>query len=146
MTQVDVYDQTGADSPAQVTSCSCLGGAAWHYNDNAQVPSAQRTGDQYPRLRPGRSHYRPGTGPRYRDLYTCMRGMNGDNNGSGGTKTVTTTDPNNDPAVTDHNYLAGQVLEADTCTAASRSAAQAQSMRSCSRRTRRPRRSVIRSW
>ena len=114
---VDVSDQTGADSIDQHTAYTYLGGAAWHYNDNPLVPSAQRTWDQYR----GFAQVEVTTGdspdPVTETMYTYMRGMDGDNNGSGGTKAVTVTDPNGDPAVTDSNWLSGEILETDTYTA-----------------------------
>ena len=47
VTQVDVADETGAGSPAQVTSYSYLGGAAWHHDDSPLTQSSQRTWDQF---------------------------------------------------------------------------------------------------
>ena len=42
-----------------------------------------------------------------------MRGMDGDNNGSGGTRSVSVTDSLGD-SYTDSNFLDGQVLETQT--------------------------------
>ena len=47
VTQVGESDQTGASSPAQVTSYQYLGGAAWHQDDSPLVSNAHRTWDQF---------------------------------------------------------------------------------------------------
>jgi RHS repeat-associated protein len=112
VSDVAVSDQTGAASPAQVTSYSYLGGAAWHQDESTTIPSAYRTWDEYR----GYASVETATGtapdPVTETMTYYMRGMNGDANGSGGTKSVT-IDGN-----PDNNYLAGQVLETDTYTQA----------------------------
>jgi RHS repeat-associated protein len=111
-------------SPAQVTSYAYLGGAAWHQNMSPAVQSKYRTWDQYR----GFGQVKVTTGaapdPVTETLYTYMQGMDGDANSDGTTKSVTVADPNNDTAVTDSNWLAGQVLETDTYTASGGSVAK----------------------
>jgi RHS repeat-associated protein len=112
--QVTVSDQTGTGSPAQVTNYAYLGNAAWHYDNNPLVKAANRTWDQYR----GYQQVQTTTGvtpdPVTQVIQTYMQGMDGDNNGTGGTRSVTVHDPAGDPGVTDSNWLSGQAIETDT--------------------------------
>jgi RHS repeat-associated protein len=117
VTQVDDADETGSGSPAQVTSYTYLGGAAWHHDDSPLTDSAQRTWDQFR----GYARVETTTGvapdPVTESVSTYMRGMDGDASGSGGTTAASVTDSLGD-SVTDSNWLAGQILETDSYTAA----------------------------
>jgi RHS repeat-associated protein len=119
VSQVDTSDQTtlAAPSPDQVTSYSYLDGAAWHHNDSPLVTSANRTWDQYRGF--GQVQVETGAAPDpvTKVLYTYFQGMDGDNNGSGGTKSVQVQDSLNESYI-DRNWLAGRVLETDTYTQA----------------------------
>lgn len=119
VSQIAVSDQTGAGSPAQVTSYAYLGKAAWHYDDNPLVPSSKRTWDQFRGYQQIETTTGQAPDPVTETIQTYMQGMDGDNNGTGGTRSVTVQDPAGDPTVTDSDWLAGQVIEADTYSAAS---------------------------
>ena len=90
VSQVSVSDQTGAGSPAQVTSYSYQQGAAWHHDDNPLVPASNRTWDQYRGY--GQVQTTTGAAPDSvtKTVRTYMQGMDGDNNGTGGTRSVST--------------------------------------------------------
>ena len=117
VSRVDVADETGAGSPVQVTNYSYLGGAAWHYDDSPLTESSQRTWDQFR----GYAQVETSTGaapdPVTESIATYLRGMDGDDNGAGGTTSASVTDSLGD-SVTDSNWLSGLILETDTYTAA----------------------------
>jgi RHS repeat-associated protein len=127
VSQVDTSDQSGLSTPSpdQVTSYAYLGGAAWHYDDSPLVTSSNRTWDQYR----GYDQVQVTTGatpdPVTQVIYTYLRGMDGDNNGTGGQRSVTVPDNLSPPeSYTDSNWLAGQVLETDTYAQAGSSTVQ----------------------
>jgi RHS repeat-associated protein len=119
VSEVDTSDQTQTPepSPDQVTSYSYSGGAAWHYNDSPVIRSSNRTWDQYRGF--GQVIVNTGVAPDpvTKTGYIYFQGMDGDNNGSGGTKSASVQDTNSDSYV-DRNWLAGSVLETDTYTQA----------------------------
>ena len=121
VSQVVTSDQTQAQtyepSPDQVTNYSYQGGAAWHYNDSPVIRSSNRSWDQYRGF--GQVIVTTGTSPDpvTKTGYIYFQGMDGDNNGSGGTKSVSVQDTITDSYV-DRNWLAGTVLETDTYTQA----------------------------
>ncbi len=110
VSEVTQTDQTGSGSPALEWRYSYMGGAAWHFDDNPMVKASDRTWDQFR----GFAQVKTLTGapgdPVGEDIVTYLQGMDGDNNGVGGTRTVTVQ------GVTDSNWLAGQVIEDDTHT------------------------------
>jgi RHS repeat-associated protein len=117
VTQVDVADETGASSPTQVTNYSYLGGAAWHYDDSPLTEGSQRTWDQFRGYAQVETTAGAAPDPVTESITTYMRGMDGDDNGSGGTTSVSVADSLGD-SVTDSNWLAGQILETDSYTGA----------------------------
>ncbi len=116
ISQVSVSDGTGSGSPAKVTNYSYLGGAAWHYDDASGVPASTRTWDQFRGFKGVQTDTGASPDPVTKTVTTYMRGMNGDTNDSGGfTSGVTVSDDvTGDTAVTDSDWLSGQVLEAET--------------------------------
>jgi RHS repeat-associated protein len=116
--QVNVSDQTVAASPAQVTNYAYLGNAAWHYDNNPLVKASNRTWDQYRGYQQVQTTTGVAPDPVTQVIQTYMQGMDGDNNGTGGTRSVQVHDPAGDPGVTDSNWLSGQVIETDTYTQA----------------------------
>ena len=114
-------DGTGVGSPGQVTNYAYLGGAAWHQDENAGVPSAWRTWDVFRGYLKVETTTGVAPDPQTETMTWYMRGMYGDANGSGGTTTTQVTDSVND-SYNDYDYLAGQVLETDTYTQAGGSA------------------------
>jgi RHS repeat-associated protein len=122
VTGVVTADLTGTQVPDQVVAYSYLGGAAWHYNESPVISSQYRTWDQFR----GYAQVETTTGtapdPVTETLDTYMRGMNGDPQADGSTTSQTVSYPGLGPnsegaAVTDSDWLAGQVLESDTYTA-----------------------------
>lgn len=121
VTGVVTSDLTGTTMPDQVVSYSYLGGAAWHQNESPVLSSQYRTWDQFR----GYAQVETTTGtapdPVTESIDTYMRGMNGDPNSSGGTNSASVSYPPAGPdagnaAVTDSDWLAGQLLESDTYT------------------------------
>ncbi|HEY1620975.1 MAG TPA: RHS repeat-associated core domain-containing protein [Streptosporangiaceae bacterium] len=117
VTQVAESDETGAGSPQQVTNYSYLGGAAWHQDESPLTPSSYRTWDQYRGYAQVETTSGAAPDPVTQTLTTYLRGMDGDATASGGTTPVSVKDSPGD-SVTDSDWLAGQVLETDTYTAA----------------------------
>jgi RHS repeat-associated protein len=122
VTGVVTADLTGTQVPNQVVSYSYLGGAAWHQNESPVISSQYRTWDQFR----GYAQVETTTGtapdPVTETVSTYLRGMDGDPNSSGGTTSASVSYPGDGPdagdaAVTDSDWLAGQVLESDTYTA-----------------------------
>ena len=110
-------DNTGIDSPAQVTSYQYLGGAAWHQDDSPVTDNTYRTWDQFRGYAQVVTETGASPDPVTETMTTYMRGMNGDATASGGTTSVSVTDSLGD-SITDDNWLAGDVLETDTHTEA----------------------------
>lgn len=108
VSQVAESDQTGAASPAQVTSYSYLGNPAWHHDDDPLVPSSNRTWDNFRGYQQIQTTTGGAPDPVTQVIQTYMQGMDGDNNGTGGTRSVTVD------GVTDSDWLARQVIETDT--------------------------------
>ena len=129
VSQVSVSDLTGADSPTQITSYSYLGGAAWHQDDDPVLTSAQRTWDVYRGFAQVETTTGTAPDPVTETVDTYMQGMDGDGNSSGGTTTATESYASNGPDagqdMTDYDWLAGQVLEADTYSGSGGSVEQA---------------------
>lgn len=122
VSQVTVTDTTSAGSPSQTTTYSYLGGAAWHQNDAPTTTSAYRTWDQYRGFAQVKTTTGVAPDPITQTVDTYLRGMDGDGNSSGGTTAASVAYPSagpdaGDAAVPDSDWLAGQVLEADTYSA-----------------------------
>jgi RHS repeat-associated protein len=115
--QVDTADNTGIDSPVQVTTYQYLGGAAWHQDDSPVTDNTYRTWDQFRGYAQVVTETGASPDPVTETETTYMRGMNGDATASGGTKSVSVTDSLGD-SIPDDNWLAGDVLETDTFTQA----------------------------
>ncbi len=115
--EIDTSDNTGIDSPTQVTSYQYLGGTAWHQDDSPATDNTYRTWDQFRGYAQVVTETGSSPDPVTETVTTYMRGMNGDATSSGGTKSVAVTDSLGD-SVTDDNWLAGDVLETDTYTQA----------------------------
>lgn len=113
--QVTVADETGINSPVQVSTYSYLGGAAWHQDTSPVTDPATRTWDQFRGYAQVLTTTGTAPAPVTQTVTTYMRGMNGDATASGGTKSVSVKDSLGD-SITDDNWLAGQVLETDTYT------------------------------
>src|SRR6185437_1590980 len=114
VSQVESSDKTGAGSVPHVTDYTYPpSGVAWHYDQNLTEPSKNRTWDEYRGFLNVESTTGQAPDPITETMTYYMRGMDGDNNGSGGTKSYTVTDSLGD-SYTDSNFLDGQVLETDT--------------------------------
>jgi YD repeat-containing protein len=123
VTAVTTSDLTGAGTPNQVVSYAYLGGAAWRLDENPLTLTPFRTWNEFR----GYAQVKVTTGtapdPVSQTVETYMRGMDGDpataSGGSPSSRTVSY--PSAGPAaaraaVTDSDWLAGQVLETDTYT------------------------------
>lgn len=108
VTQIDTTD---AASSALVTDYDYKGAPAWAKNDNPQVPAKKRTWDQWRGY--GRVEILQGDPAVTRSVTRYYRGMHGDPDGKGGTRSVTVTDSTGSQA-TDHRWLAGRVRESET--------------------------------
>jgi RHS repeat-associated protein len=117
ISEVAEADNTGINSPAQVTSYQYVGGAAWHQDMSPETAAAYRTWDQFRGYAKVITEAGASPDPVTETETTYLRGMNGDATASGGTTSVAVTDSLGD-SITDDNWLAGQVLETDTYTKA----------------------------
>ena len=123
VTSVVSTDLTGTRTPDQVTSYTYRGGAAWHLDEDPLESNKYRTWSQFR----GYAQVAVSTGeapdPVTETVETYMRGMDQDPTSTDGTSpaSVTVSYPSagpdaGNPAVTDSDWLAGQVLESDTYT------------------------------
>ncbi|MFE7808736.1 RHS repeat-associated core domain-containing protein [Streptomyces sp. NPDC057430] len=99
-------------SPDQVTDYVYYGTPAWHHDEFSLAPASAQSWSQwrgYPQVTvvKGSGSTRTTTSSIY------FRGMHGDSDGSGGTKTVKVTDSEGN-ALYDHVYLTGRVRETTT--------------------------------
>jgi RHS repeat-associated protein len=115
VSEVTESDGTSAGSPALEWRYSYMGNVAWHYDNNPLVPAANRTWDEYRGFQQIKTLTGAPGDPVQQTIQTYMQGMDGDNNGTGGTRTVKVADTVGDN-ITDNDWLAGQVLETDTYT------------------------------
>lgn len=103
-------------SEAQITSYS-YAGIAWHRDDSPLTASAQRTWNQFRGYRTVTTTVGSASVQSVptQTVTTYLQGMNGDYLKNGTTRSVTVPDSiAGDPAVTDSNWLQGQVLESQT--------------------------------
>jgi RHS repeat-associated protein len=118
VSQVEETDETGANSDEQVSNYTYPStGVAWHYDESPTISSKYRTWDEYRGYLKVETTTGMAPDPVTEAMTWYMRGMNGDANGSGGTTSVNVSDSLGD-SYADNDYLAGQVLETDTYTAA----------------------------
>jgi RHS repeat-associated protein len=118
VSQVEESDETGANSVPHVVDYTYpSSGVAWHYDEDPAQSAAYRTWDEYRGYLTVEATTGLAPDPVTENVTWYMRGMNGDSNGSGGTKSVSVEDSLGD-AYTDSNYLDGQVLETQTFSAA----------------------------
>ena len=114
VSQVEVLDESGAGSVPDVTDYTYpSSGVAWHYDESPAEASSYRTWDEYRGYLTVETTTGQAPDPVTETKTYYMRGMDGDNNGSGGTKSVSVTDSLGD-SYTDSNFLNGQVLETQT--------------------------------
>lgn len=114
VSQVEVSDETGVGSVPQVTAYSYPpSGVAWHYDENLTEPAKYRTWDENRGFLSVESTTGQAPDPVTETMTYYLRGMDGDNNGSGGTRSVSVSDTVGD-SLKDSNFLAGQVLETAT--------------------------------
>ncbi|MFC5663113.1 RHS repeat-associated core domain-containing protein [Kitasatospora misakiensis] len=101
-------------SVTQTTSYT-YGDAAWHRNDAEGIDSAVRTWDQFRGYASVTTVSGSGEdGPKSKTATYYHQGMDGDHDAAGNARTdVKLAGPTSGPA-TDHDWLAGQVLESDT--------------------------------
>ena len=123
VSSVTTEDLTGTGTPEETTNYTYLGNAAWHYDENPVIASDDRTWDEFRGYQQVEVTTGQSPDPVTETVDTYMQGMNGDPNGSGGTTSATVAYPSagpasGDPAVTDSDWLAGQLLESDTYTKA----------------------------
>jgi RHS repeat-associated protein len=108
--EVVVSDRVG-ESPDQVTRYEYLGGAAWrHTEPDGIIDEDALTWGQWRGYRHVRVIGAPGTTLATRVDHTYFRGMHGDDDGSGGTRSVSVADSTG-ATHTDHDRLAGRQLE-----------------------------------
>ncbi|MGQ4362621.1 RHS repeat domain-containing protein [Streptomyces sp. SAS_272] len=113
VTTVTQQDPTGGGvNDSIVTRYIPVGAPAWHHDDNPLTPTAQRTWDQWR----GYAGMKVTTGtapdPATETDYTYFRGMDGDAQSGGGTRSATVADSRGDPPVTDSAQYAGLTYEA----------------------------------
>ena len=114
VSQVETSDETGAGSVPQVTDYSYPpSGVAWHYDQSLAEASKYRTWDEYRGYLTVETTTGQAPDPVTETVNWYMRGMDGDNNGSGGTRSVSVKDSLGD-SYTDSNFLDGKVLETQT--------------------------------
>lgn len=94
----------GGDSPATVTSYAYSGGAAWHYDTTALLPTAERTWNQFRGYATVEVSTGTGASTPLRTGYRYFRGMHGDKTATG-TRTVSVD------GIADQDILAGTVRE-----------------------------------
>jgi len=122
VSQVSESDETGAGSVPHVVDYTYpSSGVAWHYDENLAQSAAYRTWDEYRGYLTVEATTGTAPDPIAENVTWYMRGMDGDNNGSGGTRSVSVKDSLGD-SYTDSNYLNGQVLESQTFSQAGGSA------------------------
>ncbi len=114
VSQVETSDETGAGSVPQVTDYSYPpSGVAWHYDQSLAEASKYRTWDEYRGYLTVETTTGQAPDPVTETVNWYLRGMDGDNNGSGGTRSVSVKDSLGD-SYTDSNFLDGKVLETQT--------------------------------
>ncbi|MFE5028555.1 polymorphic toxin-type HINT domain-containing protein [Streptomyces sp. NPDC056656] len=86
------------------------GGGAWHYNDDPMTPEKERTWSIWRGYEKVTHTVGDDTGPQSKDVTIYMRGMHGDKQKDGTTRTVSVTGIKAG-AATDYNRLAGFVRE-----------------------------------
>lgn len=110
VSEVVVSDRVG-ESDDQVTRYEYLGGAAWRHAEPDGISDEDNlTWGRWRGYEKVRAIGAPGTVLATRTDYTYFRGMHGDDNGSGGTRSVTVTDSTGSSR-TDHDEFAGRQLE-----------------------------------
>jgi RHS repeat-associated protein len=107
VTKVVVRDQTG-HAPDQVTAYLYGGHAAWHHDIDLFTPKSQQSWGQWRGY--GVTTVTSGTAVKSVSRSLWFQGMNGDPLPGSGTRKVSVTDSTG-AAVTDGNWLAGQVRE-----------------------------------
>ena len=114
VSQVETSDKTGAGSVPHITKYTYPpSGVAWHYDESPAQPAKYRTWDEYRGYLTVEATAGQAPDPVTENVTWYMRGMDGDNNGSGGTRSISVTDSLGD-SYTDSNFLDGQVLETQT--------------------------------
>ena len=92
VSSVKQKDATGVGSPAQVTNYTYDSrGVAWHQDENPAIASKYRTWDEYRGYLKTETTSGAGHDPITETMTWYMRGMDGDADGSGGTKSVSVT-------------------------------------------------------
>ena len=95
------------------------GNAAWHRDDSALTDTDQRTWDQFRGFASVTTVTGSGQdGPQTKSVTYYFQGMDGDTNAQGATTSATVGTGTLGGAVTDSDWLSGQVLETDTYTQA----------------------------
>ncbi|MEV0949670.1 polymorphic toxin-type HINT domain-containing protein [Promicromonospora sp. NPDC050249] len=114
---VETVDRTGKALPT-TTAYQYLDGAAWHWDESTgMIPAKEKTWSDWR----GYGHVRVLTGefgkPAAQTDHWFLRGMHGDRDGSGGTKTevITLAEGEGDP-ITDQPYWAGFAYKTATFT------------------------------
>ncbi|WP_052433018.1 polymorphic toxin-type HINT domain-containing protein [Streptacidiphilus carbonis] len=107
-------NDTVAGAPSRVTSYS-YGAAAWHRDDSELTDPATRTWDQFRGFASVDTVTGTGgDGPQGQTVAYYMQGMNGDVMADGSTRSAQAGAGTWSGAVTDDDWLSGQVLETDT--------------------------------
>jgi len=112
VTEVRVHDSTGG-APDQDTRYAYQGSPAWHYNDNDLVSAKLRTWSQWRGYNKVLVTEGVTGHPRSETLYTYLRGMDGDHQSDGSTRSVSVTDSQGGTH-TDSPQLEGFQLEQQT--------------------------------
>ncbi|MEV8532953.1 ricin-type beta-trefoil lectin domain protein [Streptomyces sp. NPDC051211] len=106
-------NDTVTDAPQKITSYA-YGPAGWHRDDNQFTEANARTWGEFRGFKTVTVTTGSGNdGPRAQVRTTYRQGMNGDVRKSGSARSVTLTDALGN-AVTDHEWLSGQVLQTET--------------------------------
>ncbi|WP_406113915.1 polymorphic toxin-type HINT domain-containing protein [Streptomyces sp. NBC_01014] len=113
VTQVNESDPTGG-APLQETDYTYGGSPAWHYDsDNTTTPAARKTWSQWRGYGSVTTTTGNSQSTRTKSTATYFRGMDGDKQSDGTTRSAKITDSTG-TAVTDADALAGQVRESIT--------------------------------
>ena len=106
VTEVRSHDPFGGSSVDEDTFYDYEGSPAWHYDDNPLVPSKSRTWSQWRGYQKVLVRHGAANGTESATRYLYLRGMDGDHQSDGTTRSVTVTDSQGG-TITDSDQLQG---------------------------------------
>ncbi|MFF7634314.1 polymorphic toxin-type HINT domain-containing protein [Kitasatospora sp. NPDC008050] len=117
VTDINEQDAVTGQGLVKATHYTYNGDAAWHRNDAEFTDPKTRTWDNFRGYQSVTTTTGSGYGgeaPRTQSTVTYLRGMDGDIQSDGTSRSITVTNPLDGSSVTDSNWLAGQVLASQT--------------------------------